>query len=281
MNTVRTLTLAAVAGAGAVAEAFHAGIPQGEIIEMLPKVARDVTCAELPKLCTAPLMMHGYPTIVTYLCPETITSREKSTVHVTITKTTTVAPSSNTAATNFPTIPVPAPSTSCTEDPDITTTIHSTKTEYTTITLVYGTSSDAPTAPIAASITGYLSVTIPAELSSAAPTATETETDPVYTIQTSTDPAVTSTSGYAFPTMSPPVVNGTTTGIFYSPSVANSTLVQPTPFFSNTTSAGPHYVAPTTSFVNRAPEEVTNSAGELDISLVVSAIGTIAMFFAA
>jgi len=73
---------------------------------MLSKVARDVTCAELPKLCTAPAMIHGYSRTVTYLCPETTTSREKSTVHVTITKTTTVAPSSEAAATDFHTAPV-------------------------------------------------------------------------------------------------------------------------------------------------------------------------------
>ena len=37
-------------------------------------------------------MMYGYDTTVTYLCPETTTTREPSTVHVTITKTTTVTP---------------------------------------------------------------------------------------------------------------------------------------------------------------------------------------------
>lgn len=73
---------------------------------MLPKVARDGTCAELPKLCTAPAVMHGYPTTVTYLCPETATSREKSTVHVTITETTTVTPSSDVAVTDILTGPV-------------------------------------------------------------------------------------------------------------------------------------------------------------------------------
>jgi hypothetical protein len=73
---------------------MHNGTPQGEVIEMLPKVARDDTCAGLPKLCTAPAMMYGYATTVTYLCPETTTARERSTVHVTITKTTTVTPSS-------------------------------------------------------------------------------------------------------------------------------------------------------------------------------------------
>lgn len=153
-------------------------------------------------------------------------------------------------------------------------------TEYKTITLVSGTLSSAPTPPVAASITGYLSATIPTELSSAAPT--KTETDSVYTIQTSTGPVVTSTSGYDFPTMSPPVVNGTTTGIFYSASVANSTLVQSTPFFPNTTSAHSHYILPTASFVNHAPEEVTNGAArKFGASLVIIATGTVAVIFAA
>lgn len=120
---------------------------------------------------------------------------------------------------------------------------------------------------------------MPTELSAAGPT--ETATTPVYTIQTSTDLATTSSSGHNFPTISPPVVNGTTTGIFYSASVANSTLVQPTPFFPNTTSTGPHYAAPTASFVNRAPEEVTNSAGELGRSLAAFALGVVAVLFSA
>jgi hypothetical protein len=148
-------------------------------------------------------------------------------------------------------------------------------TEYTTITLVSGTPGDISTGPTAASITDYLSATIPTELLSAAPT--ETETDPVYTIQTSTNVPVTTTSGYAFPTMWPPVVNGTTTGIFYSASVANSTLVQPTPFFPNTTSAGLHYPAPTATFVNRAPEEVTNGARKLGATLTVLTVGITAV----
>jgi hypothetical protein len=158
------------------------------------------------------------------------------------------------------------------------TTIHSTKTEYTIVTLASGTPGGAPTTPIPASITGYVPATIPTELSSAAPT--ETDIHPVYTVQASTDPALGSTSGYAFPTMSPPVVNGTTTGIFYSASVANSTLVQPTPFFPNTTSAGPRYIAPTATFVNRGPEEVSNGTGKLGISLAVLVIGIIAVLFA-
>lgn len=67
--------------------------PHGEIIEMLPRADGDGTCTKLPKLCTGPVMMYGYATTITYLCPETTKIREPSTVHVTITKTTTVTPS--------------------------------------------------------------------------------------------------------------------------------------------------------------------------------------------
>lgn len=82
------------------------GTPRGEVIEMLPKVPRDDICVELPKLCTGPAMMFGYATTVTYLCPEITTSRERSTVHVTITKTTTVMPASEVAVTDAPIVPV-------------------------------------------------------------------------------------------------------------------------------------------------------------------------------
>ena len=72
---------------------MHNGTPQGEVIEMLHSVVRhDDTCAELPKLCTGPAVIHGFATTVTYLCPETTATYGPSTVHVTITKTTTVTP---------------------------------------------------------------------------------------------------------------------------------------------------------------------------------------------
>lgn len=85
---------------------MHNSTPQGVVVEMLPKVARDDTCTGLPKLCTAPAMMYGHATTVTYLCPETTTAHERSTVHITITKTTTVTPSSELAMTDAPTAPV-------------------------------------------------------------------------------------------------------------------------------------------------------------------------------
>lgn len=68
------------------------GTPQGEVIGILPMIARHDTCDELPKLCTGPVMMYGSATILTYLCPETTIAHMPSTTHVTITKTVTVPP---------------------------------------------------------------------------------------------------------------------------------------------------------------------------------------------
>lgn len=68
------------------------GTPQGEVIKKKSVVPRDDTCAELPKLCTGPVIMYGFATTLTYLCPETSTTRKRSTTHVTITKTITVTP---------------------------------------------------------------------------------------------------------------------------------------------------------------------------------------------
>ncbi|XPS96701.1 hypothetical protein M3J09_005960 [Ascochyta lentis] len=277
MNTVRSFVLAAVT-AGAATKAMNNGTPQGEVIEALPMVARDGVCAELPKLCTGSVMLYGHATTLTYLCPEATTTHVPSTVHITITKTITVTPP-EAETTEGPTdTPVVAPVPALTEEPDTTTTIHSTLTEYKTITLVGNknepTIISAVPAP-AVPITGYLSATIPTELLSLTlPAKTE---EPAYTVQTST-PAVTSTSGYDFPTMLPPVVNGTTTGIFYSASMANSSLVHPTPFFPNTTSAHPHYAIPTLNVENRAaetPEAAKGIAGVVGTSLVALSFGLI------
>ena len=134
----------------------------------------------------------------------------------------------------------------------------------------------APAIPI----TDYLSATMPVELLSTFTPPASTE-NPIYTIQTSTTPAVTSTAGYDFHSMSLPVVNSTTAGIFYSAPFANSSLVQPTPFFPNTTSTQFHYAVPTLNIANRAPEEVPkNAAGMVVASLlaVVSGMIIVALF---
>lgn len=142
------------------------------------------------------------------------------------------------------------------------------------------TPADAVSLP-AVSITGYLSATLPTELMSiASPLPTNTE-EPVYTIQTSTL-VITSTSGYDFPTMSPPVLNGTTTGIFYSEPVANSSLVQPTPFFPNTTSTHLHYALPTLNVENRAAETTETAkgtAGKVVVSIATLSFDLVALAF--
>jgi hypothetical protein len=58
-------------------------------------VSRDV-CPELPALCTEPVLLRGTGTMITYLCPET--TEAATTVHHTVTLTTTVVPSAETSA---------------------------------------------------------------------------------------------------------------------------------------------------------------------------------------
>lgn len=176
----------------------------------------------------------------------------------------------------------PAPAPALTGEQDVTTTIHRTLTQYKTITLVGNANAPTPVGAVSAPavpITGYLSATMPTELLSVArPLPTETE-EPVYTIQTSLPP-MNSTSGYEFTTMSPSGVNGTTTGVFYSVPVTNSSLVQPTPFFPNTTSAHSHYVLPTLNVANRAaetPDTVKGSAGKVGASLIALSFGLLAI----
>lgn len=107
----------------------------------------------------------------------------------------------------------------------------------------------------------------------------ETE-EPALTVQTSTAPAVTSVHG--FPSMLPPVVDSTTTGIFYSAWVANSSLVHPTPFFPNTTSAKSHYALPTLNVANRAAETqeaAKGAAGKLSSPIAALVIGVMVVVF--
>lgn len=164
--------------------------------------------------------------------------------------------------------------TSALDQPDITT-IRSTLTTYKTITVIRSSSRPlTPTSPAPATITAYLSTTIPSELV-AHPTKTSEE--PTYTIQTSTNAALTSPPSsesyhHIFPTFSPSSINGTATGIFYSASLANSSLVQPTPFFPNTTSSRPHYSIPSL--------EVVNGAGMLCEKATATVIGAIVMILA-
>ena len=74
---------------------------------------RDGACSELPKLCTDPALIHGVATTLTYLCPEETPA--PTTVHVTVTQTTTVAGAPSVTTTTVTAAPavgssaVPAP----------------------------------------------------------------------------------------------------------------------------------------------------------------------------
>ena len=226
------------------------------------------------------------------------TDEVHTTIHSTQTTYKTVTLVRSTKSLHAPPYPTPISP----EPEESTTTVHSTSTVYLTKTRT-STRSRHSTRPGPASITGYLSVTIPTEL---VPHSTEnwhtvetsvpghTWTDGTYTswgptktsdydiptmlpskslgditISTSTKlgPTVTSdydisntltdgthtfwepttslhestvSSGYDFPTMSPSMVDGTTSGIFYSLSAASSRHIH-----SYTHSHGTTYVDPT------------------------------------
>jgi hypothetical protein len=165
-----------------------------------------------------------------------------TTIHSTQTTYKTVTLVRSTKSLQAPPHPTPI----STELDESTTTVHSTSTVYLTKTRT-STRSRLSTRPGPASITGYLSVTIPTEL---VPHSTEdwytietsvpgdTLTDGTYsswgatsksqgdtTTSTSIVYEPTMSSGYDFPTMSPSMVDGTTSGIFYSLSAVSSTLV--------------------------------------------------------
>lgn len=206
------------------------------------------------------------------------TDEVHTTIHSTQTTYKTVTLVRSTKSLHAP--PYPTPISPVPEES--TTTVHSTSTVYLTKTRT-STRSRHSTLPGPASITGYLSVTIPTEL---VPHSTEnwytietsvpghTWTDGTYTswgATTTSDYDVptmlpskslssntltdgtntfwepttslhepTVSSGYDFPTMSPSMVDGTTSGIFYSLSAASSRHVH-----SYTHGHGTTYVSPT------------------------------------
>lgn len=64
----------------------------GDGVHAAPLAIREDTCAELPRLCTGQVLMAGVATTLTYFCPEPTQLEAPSTVHITVTKTTTVTP---------------------------------------------------------------------------------------------------------------------------------------------------------------------------------------------
>ncbi|CAI9638017.1 unnamed protein product [Alternaria burnsii] len=116
MHSMRALALVAVAGAAAEASQQSHIMEHSHAPAMIP---RD-DCADLPKLCTDPVLLRGHETTLTYLCPET---EGPSTVMATTTRTITVTVDLTSS------VPVVATSDSQTpviEEPTTTETVKST-----------------------------------------------------------------------------------------------------------------------------------------------------------
>ncbi|CAO2647848.1 Nn.00g087700.m01.CDS01 [Neocucurbitaria sp. VM-36] len=179
---------------------------------------RGNNCPELPKFCTGHVMMHGEATTLIYLCPER--TQGPSTVHVTVTATTTVTVVPTNGAPATPTKDNPPP-----DEPTTTTTIKSTLTQYKTITVI-----SKP------GISSVLSVTLP-----------------VITNSISEQVPPLSASSL---TLTLPIANETASSIFSTHSDANSTTIAPTPFYPNTTYHSEHsgYGAPTLPSFNPVKE---------------------------
>jgi hypothetical protein len=211
-----------------------------------------------------------------------------TTIHSTQTtyKTVTLVRSTKSLHASFHLTPI------STELDESTTTVHSTSTVYLTKTRT-STRSRYSTRPSPASITGYLSVTIPTEL---VPHSTEnwytvetsvpgdTLTDGTYTSWGATSKSLgdittstsiihepTMSSGYDFPTMSPSMVDGTTSGIFYSLSAVSSTHVHSSGHVhSSTHGHGTTYVHPTSYTFVTGTASSTLALPTSDVSTTIS-----------
>jgi hypothetical protein len=84
---------------------YGAPIDQG----WAPALAARADCPALPALCTGAVILSGVPTALTYICPLTTTVEAATTVHVTVTATTTVYEDAPHSSTPVP-VPAPAPS---------------------------------------------------------------------------------------------------------------------------------------------------------------------------
>ncbi|OAL00460.1 hypothetical protein IQ06DRAFT_305401 [Phaeosphaeriaceae sp. SRC1lsM3a] len=159
-------------------------------------------CAPLPALCTGPVMLQGSEMTLTYVCPKT--SEVPSTVHVTVTATTTVTiPGDIPAESTAPVEPShPAHPGPFSEEPTTTTTttIHTTSTNYKTVTLTHKKSTSVP--DISSAVTSANTATL---------TVTE---DPTWLI--------TATSLFEIPTPNPP--SSTANSSFSSSSVSSQSF---------------------------------------------------------
>ncbi|KAH7077916.1 hypothetical protein BKA63DRAFT_274520 [Paraphoma chrysanthemicola] len=233
--TISKLTLASLA-AVAVAEAAQYGVPidPGYGVAMAPRDA----CAQLPKLCTGAVMMQGLATTLTYLCPKTTAG--PSTVHVTVTQTTTVtAVPGQSSGPEAP--PKDAPTSN---EPTTTTTIHSTqiKTKTITVSRKKDSSSSAP-------IPGP-TISIPIVTSSQ-----PVETSPLPNPDTSTIPTFTSDWLHPVSTTTHPAGKNSTS-TFIKPSVIIFTSAPGTAVGSHGASAKPSMRGNSTGYAFPTPHQL-------------------------
>jgi hypothetical protein len=142
LNTSPTL-LAHSDSARAAAEAGQ----WGHILEHVHAQAvapRDNDCTGLPKLCTDAVLLRGYETTLTYLCPET---EGPSTVTVTMTATTTVTPGQDVTSSAPATVTSNIPSI-LTSDIPVIVTSH-----------VQGSTSEEPTTTVTIQSTAQITIT--------------------------------------------------------------------------------------------------------------------------
>ncbi|KAH7088468.1 hypothetical protein FB567DRAFT_339444 [Paraphoma chrysanthemicola] len=231
------LTFASLAAA-AVAEAAQYGVPidPGYGAAMAPRDA----CTQLPELCTGAVMMQGLATTLTYLCPKT--TEGPSTVHVTVTQTTTVtAVPGQSSGPEVP--PKDAPTSN---EPTTTTTIHSTQimTKTITVSRKKDSSSSAPT-PGPTSFTSVPNAT----------TSQPVETKPLPNPDTSTIP--TFTSDWLHPVSTTPhPASKNSTSTFIKPSVIIFTGAPGTAVGSHGASAKPTMRGNSTGYAFPTPHQL-------------------------
>jgi len=186
MNTVRALTMVAVAGkqsptsalthyislangnvAGAAAESAQWNPAINHVLAHAV-AARDDHCAELPKLCTDAVLLRGYETTLTYLCPEK--TEGPSTVTVTTTRTTTVTADQSLTSS---VAPAPAPTSDVGAAPSVQPLPHK---PVSTTSDVGGPPAEEPTTTVI--IQSTVQVTITRSVTKVAPSSTSSSLPP-------------------------------------------------------------------------------------------------------
>ncbi|KAH7400739.1 hypothetical protein DE146DRAFT_631825 [Phaeosphaeria sp. MPI-PUGE-AT-0046c] len=235
MNGMLTLVFTAVVAAAA-----------GEIVQSDAGAQHSDACIPLSDLCTGPVVLQGIETQLTYVCPKTSELPTPSTVHVTITATTTVTiPGEISAESTAPVHPThPAQPGPVPEEPTTTTTIHTTSTKLKTVTVTRkGSTSvtESSNIPVSAGATTLTETADPTWLITATSMfEIPTPNLPSFTFIPSTSSSAGSNHTYSFtllpiptlprpsstfwvPSVRPPIITSIPSSGFSIPSSANAT----------------------------------------------------------